>query len=377
MRPFLVVVIVLLAVVVMMNGLAAWDRARHEARIARAASAFRPGLALLGYRDTDERRFQKARLAVIPRPRIVAFGSSRVMTVSTAMVNVAPDEFYNAGLSGGTVEDFIVLWSLLRDGGKAPDVAVFAIDAWLFNESLEQVRWLMWADEVARFMDAGPLSYGGISLSHLVLQWYRTKEFVSFSVTKTSVRELQRRLAGRRRQGSDLISALDRQLVRETHVEGRRALRADGSLLYERAYVEQSSDDVRRDAISYAATELGGLRNFRWNAEREHRLEALWTDLVRHRVAIVAYIPPYHPAVWAHLAQDQRARMALAAIIDGLRRLSDRAGAQFVDLADPAAVPCSEREFYDGVHASEACTRRVLGRALRPVGSLTPRESLR
>src|SRR5439155_12159096 len=163
MRPFVLVVLLLLALVVMVNGLATWDRARHEARIARAAAAFQPGLALLGYRDTDERRFQKARLAVIPRPRIVAFGSSRVMAVSTPMVGAAPGEFYNAGLSGGSPEDFIVLWTTLRDRDKAPEAAIFAIDNWTFNRSHPQVRWLAWADEVARFVDTqdGSPAWGG------------------------------------------------------------------------------------------------------------------------------------------------------------------------------------------------------------------------
>jgi hypothetical protein len=54
----------------MVNGLAVWDRERHEARLELAAAAFAPDQALLGYRDTDEWRFQKARLAVIPRPRL-------------------------------------------------------------------------------------------------------------------------------------------------------------------------------------------------------------------------------------------------------------------------------------------------------------------
>jgi hypothetical protein len=102
----------------MVNGLAVWDRARHEARLELAAAAFAPDQALLGYRDTDEGRSQKARLAVIPRPRVVVFGSSRAMTISMAMVGAGPGEFYNIGLSGGTVEDFIVMWSTSRFAGN-------------------------------------------------------------------------------------------------------------------------------------------------------------------------------------------------------------------------------------------------------------------
>jgi len=122
------------------NGLAVRDRARHEARIERAAAAFAPGQALLGYRDTDKRRFQKARLAV------------------TAMVGAAPGEFYNAGLSGGTVEDFIVMWSTMKASDRIPEVAIFGIDNWEFNKAHPQVRWLAWADDVARFVESSGAS---------------------------------------------------------------------------------------------------------------------------------------------------------------------------------------------------------------------------
>jgi hypothetical protein len=134
-RAFLVTVALLLAVVVAVNGLAALETRAHQKRVRAAAATFVPGQALLGYRDRDERRFQQARLEVIPPPRLVAFGSSRVMPVSTAMVGAPPGAFYNAGLSGGTVEAFIVMWSTLKVGDKIPEVAIFGIDNWEFNRS--------------------------------------------------------------------------------------------------------------------------------------------------------------------------------------------------------------------------------------------------
>src|SRR6266498_1760182 len=99
MRAFAVTVTVLLVFVLAVNGVAAVNRQRQELRMRNAAAAFRPGLAIRFEGQVDERRFQEARLHVIPRPRLVAFGSSRVRDVSSALVGAGPGEFYNLGMS--------------------------------------------------------------------------------------------------------------------------------------------------------------------------------------------------------------------------------------------------------------------------------------
>ena len=69
----------------------AWDRQRREGRQRAAAARLAPGLAMAFDGQVDERRFQQARLEVIPAPRIVAFGSSRVRDVSGEAFQAAPE----------------------------------------------------------------------------------------------------------------------------------------------------------------------------------------------------------------------------------------------------------------------------------------------
>jgi hypothetical protein len=359
-RLFAVVLALLLGLVVIVNGLAVWDRGRHEKRIERAAAVFAPGQALLGYRDTDERRFQKARLAVIPRPRVVVFGSSRVMTISTAMVDAAPGEFYNAGLSGGTVEDFIVLWTTLKAGGKIPEVAICGIDNWEFNASHPQVRWLAWADDVTRFVETTEGAGGWRPAAGLLYRWYQLKDLVSFSVFRRSLGDLRRLRLDREPRGAELVRSLTDQLVDERRINGRRALRADGSLVYEQAYEARGMDEVRADALDFARQHHANLRAFVWDAERARRLDLLWRDMRAHGVRIVAYLPPYHPLVWENVRHDAGAMAGLARTRTALAGLAGpRAGVH--DLSDPASVPCTEADFLDGTHVRAACMARVLG----------------
>src|SRR5262249_59613101 len=95
-RPYVVTVCLLLGLVLLINGAAAWDRAGHEARMRQLAGEFRPGLALVFSGYVDERRLQKARIATIPRPRIVAPGSGPAAQPPSTPPAARPGTHYNA-----------------------------------------------------------------------------------------------------------------------------------------------------------------------------------------------------------------------------------------------------------------------------------------
>ena len=366
MRAFVLALALLIGLVLAVNAVVAWDTIVHEQRMREAAARFASGQALLDYRDSDERRFQRARLAVIPPPRIVAFGSSRVMLVSTAMVGAAPGEFYNAGLSGASVEDFIVVWSRLARRERIPTVALFVLDQWTFNRAHDQLRGLEWADDVNRVLDAsgGRRALPGLPVDDVVYRWLQAKELVSYTVLKSSLGSLDRLRFGRERRGTDIVRALERGLVPEADLAGRRGLRADGSLVYDRAYEAQTPAQVREIAARYAVTARGNLGGFRWDAKRAERLERLWEDMHARGVRIVAFLPPFHPEVWHHLVGDPRLAAALTETDGFLRRLGARVEARYADFSDAATVPCSEAEFLDGSHARPACMERLLRKLL-------------
>lgn len=362
MRPFAITLALLLTLALGVNGLAAWDRGRQEARLRAASIGFQTGQAVLGYRDADERRFQRARLGAIPRPRIVAFGSSRVMELSTDLAGVGPGEFYNAGMSAATVEDFIALWSILERQGKRPEEAWFSVDAWVFNQAHEEIRWLAWADEVSGFLArAGVGSAIGGPLPGLLLLWYRAKELLSYTVLKASVADL-RRLASGRRRGDEVARALEGALVPEADLGGRRGLRADGSIVYEAEYQRLSPERTREEAVRYVAAARTGLEGFRWNAERAARLELLWREMRTGGVRVVAWLPPYHPAAWRLIQADPHRAAVLAEVRRVLEEAAARTGTRFFDLSDPATLGCGEPDFYDAVHMRPSCLRRLLER---------------
>ena len=355
MRVFSLTLGTLLAVVVAVNALGTWAAARDEARLQAVPTALRPGEVALGYRNVDERRFQRGRLATIPRPRVVTFGSSRVMQMTGALVGVGPAAFYNLGMSGATVEDYVGLWEILRRQDKIPERAIFSLDPWIFNAEVDQVRWRTLTREIDTFL----ARRGWRTVDAALGGWSRAKELVSYEVLRDSVRRLRRLFRSRpaARTGSP-----ETLIVPESAVGDRQALRADGSLIYDGAFQRRSPREVQEDAVHWAATDGPGLARFRWNPERLRLLETLWKDMRARGVRITAFLPPYHPATWRVIDGDARQREALDQVRRALAELASRLDVSFADFADPASVPCAADEFFDGQHARPSCLRKLLDR---------------
>ena len=356
MRVFALTLGALLVVVVAVNALGAWTAARDEARLQAVPAALRPGEVALGYRNVDERRFQRGRLGAIARPRVVSFGSSRVMQLTGALAGVEPASFYNLGMSGATVEDYVGLWEILRRQDKVPERAIFSLDPWIFNRDVDQVRWRTLSREVDAF-HAGRRRWDGMDVA--LAGWSRAKELISYEVLRDSLRRLRRLFRGR---PTGRHATPETLIVPEWAVADRQALRSDGSLIYDGPFQRRRPSEVQEDAVRWAATDGPGLARFRWNAERLRLLETLWRDMRARGVRITAFLPPYHPAAWRVIEADPRQREALDQVRRALAELAARLDVSFRDFADPASVPCAADEFFDGQHARPSCLRTLLQR---------------
>jgi hypothetical protein len=359
MRWFTLTVLASLALVIAVNGIAILDRARQDARLGLAASALRPGLAMVFSGFVDERRLQKARLEVIERPRVMVFGSSRVREVSGALVHAAPGDFYNLGMSAAVVEDYIGLWSLIEERGIRPDIAVFGVDAWVFNANQEQNLWHALAPEVSRFLEGstGRDWTRWPPLQGVLSGWDQAKDLLSYTVLQTSLRDLERTVVRRKRRGDDLLKALAGDLVPEPVPDGQRAIRADGSVILPSSGATPAQ--IRDAVLRHVRTGPYGLVDFQWNREAAVSLERLWRDMRARGVELVVYAPPYHPAAWEALRREPRYLAALDSTAVFLARLSTQVGARFLDASAPAVIPCGEAEFYDMQHATASCLERL------------------
>lgn len=330
MRPFVVALGLLLAAVVAVDLAAIWKRRQLE-----------PRERMLLYHNADERLFHKARLDLVGRPRVVLFGSSRVTKLSAGALGLPRAAFYNAGMGAASVEDFIGVWTLLRDQGKTPEVAVFAIESWQLDANQPPARWRSLQEEVARFLDVRALGAAArwSLVSDAAYRWDGLTEFVSFTVFRSSVRDLRKS-----RVLAPTETALTKALEREEHYGELITLRDEA---FRRRVVE----------IAYAG---GGVTvAYRWDTRRAELLQTLWRDMAGRGIRIVAYMPPYHPAAWAVVGTDPRHARARQATDRFLRDSTPRPLARVANFSDPASVPCAESDFFDSSHQNAECLSRI------------------
>ncbi|HEV8617052.1 MAG TPA: hypothetical protein VGU22_16290 [Methylomirabilota bacterium] len=352
-------VTVLVALALAINAAGERDRLGHDRYVRAAAAGLARGQAVLARRYLSERRLQTARLAVIARPRVVVFGSSRVQPLSTTVAGLAPGQFYNAGMAGASVEDAIAAWATLVDAGNVPEVAVFSIDAWVFNRALAQEEWQEVAPAVERFLALAGAGRGVLRrwLDEAVYQWHQAKQFLSWPVLRASMTALAPGIDREWRADDDVARALG-AVVAEDQVGNRRAFRADGSVMNDLPTLRD--DQLAAVAIDYVVALRARLADFQLDVERGRRLGLLWQAMRERGVRVVAYLPPYHPITWARMRGDRRYAVPLARTARFLTDIAAASGARFVDLSDPSAVPCAANEFFDGDHPREPCLARIV-----------------
>jgi hypothetical protein len=148
-------------------------------------------------------------------------------------------------------------------------------------------------------------------------------------------------------------------------VDGREAIRADGSVIRPAPPAGRTVAAVREEVVRHVASGPYGLVEFEWDAGRAARLERLWRQMRARGVRLIVYMPPYHPAAWARLRADPRYAAPLGASAAFLGRLARAVDAPFTDASDPASIPCPEEEFTDVQHARPECLARLWARLLR------------
>ena len=115
---------------------------------------------VLGLEESDfnDRNLLLAYMKQQTEPKeVIVAGSSRVMNFDHTMFDT--DSFYNAGLSESTIYDLLAVTAILEQTGQMPDRMIIGVDAFLFNASHNNDRWMDLEDYVvymeSRLADAG------------------------------------------------------------------------------------------------------------------------------------------------------------------------------------------------------------------------------
>lgn len=297
----------------------------------------------------DERRFFRATLpALHPPPKALVFGSSRIMEVGA---DVLGEGTLNAGMSGGTFEDFAALSML----GDVPRLVVIGIDPWSFNANSGQTRWGNLLAEYVAFRAAAGLPPDPRADTLPPRPRNTVGDLLSFQSLRNAV------IVAR-----SVVQNAPLTVVAQPPGPPEFFLKlSDGTIRY-------PSDVEQRDQAIVAKTArgfgIGGgygmLRFVGIDPEAERLIEAVIAKYVDRGAYVVLVLVPYHPDAYSTLSVTGPGNLLF--IEDYTRTLAQRLGVPVHGSYDPARAGCTATEFTDGLHPKRDCVRRLFAK-LNPV----------
>lgn len=302
--------------------------------------------------NSDDREFRAAHLVRIDQPDLVLFGSSTGSMVDSSMFKTV---FYNAYVSGASVEDYAALWERLRGEGKTPRRLLIVADPWIFNENSSQARWESYSYLVERFarrrMTEAP-GLGGLwrrLLKRRLVEasgWMAVRDLLSWGMLKAT--------------WSALVSgAADPDAKAGVPPKDIGVWSWDGSLI--RRHAPQTRAQLREKvAAAAAAQNIYALDHYRVGGQAVALLEQLLHDAAAAGTQVMIVTPPHHPILLEALASRPSYKDALPAYFATLERAASRAPASLCSAIDSKRIGCVEDEFIDGTHVHPSCLRKAL-----------------
>lgn len=325
----------------------------YEAGIARLLSE---GKNVANINDYDERLVQKFFVERLNSRRdVLVLGSSRSM-------NIGPDlfpgmTFYNASVSGATLEDYYATLQMFRERDLLPQTLILGVDPWVFNRNSEQTRWKSLEPEYRRSLSVNETR---AVPSNLVIDQRLSKlhQLVSFDYFLGALKAAHR---------------TNRDYYVTTAAELDVNIRlADGTIIYKRDYAHRSPEIVAEVAHQQAARipiySLGQFREL--DPEYVKRLEGLIEHLRHEGAEVILFLPPYHPDMYAAIIQAGSPYRLVKDAEAYLRRFARQKNLQVLGSYDPGLTPCGRSDFFDEMHPVNLCIAKLFaGFKMSPSGT--------
>lgn len=287
-----------------------------------------------------------------PKEVIVA-GSSRVMNFDHTMF--ATDSFYNTGLSESTIYDLLAVTAILEQTGQIPDRMIIGVDAFLFNASHNNDRWMDLEDYVAymesQFADAGYLEDD-----------LTVKGTVDGT---TASKNIQNPQINTGRDNSKWLS-LDYFRYNVTLLPEHKCFAVDytkdweaeqylkhydGSIAYERSLREVDAGEVEeltRQSIEEHV--VYRMTDFQEIDEQSMELFSALIDYLQDcGVEVMLYLPPYSPMMYNYIESEEQYHITFE-VEERIKELASDKQVALYGSYDPADCELEMTDLYDIYH---------------------------
>lgn len=286
--------------------------------------------------DRGLRLTYKLRGIELRQPEVAILGSSRILQFRDFFFNKAPDQFYNAGGHGWELDEAYTMLQNI-DPASQPKIILLGIDYLWFNDDFEDVP--------------------------LAADWYKPAPNYreTLSLTNRVLTSLLRGQIG-------LETLLARQSPNQTGraigftaITGGTAYRSDGSLQLGANFQNlQTRENLRlRDSDSAAAGLYAYQSGDTISQESLDLLEAFLIEAKARGIHVVGIAPPFTGRIYS-IMRNRGQHAYLFAAAEQLPGLFAGYGFDFFDFSDPRLFGGSDEEMYDGWHATELLSARMM-----------------
>ena len=279
-------------------------------------------------------------------------GSSRVMQIGTqrkpSVLDGLCTSSINLGVSGGSLEDIIVLSDAILRAPKEPKLVLIGVDPWTLKFNMDG-RYVIYRDNLVR-------AAKGMGIS----KWVRAesgwdklaKNLFNSEYLLLSIKRLLEEGPGvltPRNPFRNIVSLkeLDYNIGR-----AKPTVLADGTLLYAKHILAQTAPQLPPKMTGY---KIGG------DAYHDNAVlvfEMLLDRFKNKGVQVGILLTPYHHNVFQE--SQGRAAQQMQAVTDKVRDIGRRHGVPVYGSYNPRDLGCGPDAFYDFMHPRPECLRRMI-----------------
>ncbi len=297
----------------------------------------------------DDRALLKKAVRLAGKKEILLLGGSRILNIRADMFKKPQGEgLFNAGVTAGTIRDYVALWQMVKQAGWRPKTVFIGIEEQSLNTRSENDLFRPIQEYYEAFFQRG------LSFRVRFMGWTTDlKDLLSLKTTLASVRVLA--ASGPREAWRPRAEGYDMKRTPRTAAFAR---------IYPSSEENRGVDVVRAEGNENGQGSSKALA--RWNRNERKGLDQLALlieDIKKNGGTPILVGMPYHPEAYRLITQEDRAQANLTFFVEELRKIASSKGIFFYDAILEHRTDYAPEDFMDGVHlktrANHSLFRRV------------------
>ncbi len=332
-------------------------RLGYEKRVAEILLSNKCAVNIGAYDERLTQKYYIEGLKVDSKKDIVIFGSSRSMGIGENIFSNS--EVFNHSVAGGSLEDFLAIYRMLRKKKLIPQKMIIGIDPWLFNINNGQKRWVVLNNEfmaMKTLLAKDSERYKKIQRFMNFFIWGKHKLSVVSSLFSPAYFQESIKYIGKKGKKDKRISTI---IISQTPILEYNSISPDGVLTYNNDFTNQSFKQVRKRAQKYIRGSIYSLsRYFKMDSNLKSIFQKFIDLLQKDNVEVLFFLPPYHPLVYSYM--EKNPKFSLVKDVENyVHDLGEDRKIQVYGSYNPKLAGCEETDFYDGMHPKEEAVARI------------------